>query len=97
MNNEKIKKKLEQLLAERDGAHLPVWIRAPRAGEYEHFSGLSRGKLYQLESLGLIKTASLRPPGAVRGVRLFHLGSLLKYIECLSAECTAKQSDSLNG
>ena len=38
--------RVELLLAERH-AGLPVWIRAPKSGP-EHFTGLSRSKLYDL-------------------------------------------------
>ena len=68
-----------ELLQERYGA-LPVWVRAPRRG-HEHYSGLSRAKLYHLASLGLIISRSLREPGQVRGVRLFNLQSILDFID----------------
>ena len=85
--NDKINKKVEQLLAERDEALRPVWVRAPRPGEVEFYSGLGRGKLYQAEAAGKIKTASLKPPGAVRGVKLFNLQSVLEYVEsCANQE-----------
>jgi hypothetical protein len=59
----------------------PIWVRAPKGGQTEHFTGLSRGKMYALEAAGLVKTASLKPPGAVRGVKLFSLKSLLGYVQ----------------
>lgn len=68
-----------ELLHERDGS-LPIWVRAPRRG-HEHFSGLTRAKLYHLAGLGVIQTRSLREPGRVRGVRLFNLSSILDFIE----------------
>jgi hypothetical protein len=67
------------LLSERDGP-LPVWIRAPKAGT-DFFCGLSRAKLYQAAAEGQIRTASIRPVGRLRGTRLFHLGSILAFIE----------------
>ena len=80
--DEKTKQKLALMLAETDeNSILPVWVRAPRAGEQEHYTGMSRGKLYQAEKGGYVKTASLKPPGAIRGVKLFNLKSLLDYIE----------------
>jgi len=88
MNNIDIEKEAGRLLAQRDASMHPVWVRAPRAGQVEHYSGLARGKLYQLEALGLIKTASLKPRGAVRGVKLFNLSSLLTYVE----SCTRDQA-----
>jgi len=83
--------KLHQLLAERDASLRPIWVRAPKSGQTEFYSWLSRGKLYQAESMGLIKTASLKPPGAIRGVKLFHLESLLKYVE----SCTTPAPSSI--
>ena len=83
--DDKMKKKLEQLLAERDEALRPVWVRAPKPGQVEFYSGLGRGKLYQAEAAGHIKTASLKPPGAVRGVKLFNLNSILEYVQKCSA------------
>jgi len=68
-----------ELLQDRDGS-LPVWVRAPRKG-HEHYSGLTRPKLYHLAALGVIQTKSLREPGRVRGVRLFNLRSILEFIE----------------
>lgn len=69
---------VSDLLAERSG-ELPVWVRAPKRG-LEHYSSLSRAKLYQLDAQGKIKSASLREPGRVRGCRLFLLSSILEYI-----------------
>lgn len=73
-----------ELLNERRGG-LPVWVRAPVRGP-EHFTGLSRAKLYDLIGKGLIRSRSLREPGAIRGCRLFHLGSILDYIERAGVE-----------
>jgi hypothetical protein len=84
MNDQKIENKVKQLLAECDEASRPVWVRAPKPGEVEFYSGLGRGKLYQAEAAGHIKTASLKPPGAVRGVKLFNLKSVLDYVESCS-------------
>ena len=81
MNYKNAQSKAKELLAERDEALRPVWVRAPKPGQVEHYSGLGRGKLYQAEALGYVKTASLKPPGAVRGVKLFNLASVLKYVE----------------
>ena len=71
---------VSEVLADRDGC-LPVWVRAPKAGGHEHFSGQTRATLYNWASLGLIRTASIRRPGQVRGVRVFHLGSILEFID----------------
>lgn len=66
-------------LSERDG-HLPVWVRCPTRGA-EHYTGFRRSKLYELANAGLIRSTSIRKPGQIKGVRLFHLGSLLDYID----------------
>ena len=58
----------------------PEWVRAPSRGQ-EYFSGLGRSKLYQLASRGRIRSKSLREPGQEKGTRLFHLQSILEYIE----------------
>ena len=71
--------RIHGLLADRD-VNIPVWIRAPRNNSLEHYSGLSRAKLYELASEGFIRTVSIRKPGQVKGTRLFHLGSLLAFI-----------------
>ena len=53
--DEKTKQKLALMLAETDeNSILPVWVRAPRAGEQEHYTGMSRGKLYQAEKGGYV-------------------------------------------
>ncbi len=59
---------------------LPFWIRAPKDGP-EWFSGFSRSKLYQLVLEGHIRSVSIREPGQTKGTRLFHLGSILQYID----------------
>jgi hypothetical protein len=68
-----------QLICERDG-DLPVWVRAPKHG-HEFYSGCSRPKLYEWATKGFIRSVSIREPGRVKGVRLFHLASILAFIE----------------
>ncbi len=68
-----------ELAAERDG-HLPVWVRAPKCG-HEFYSGCSRAKLYEWTAKGFIRSVSIREPGQIKGVRLFHLASILAFIE----------------
>ncbi len=60
---------------------LPVWIRAPRCGGPEHYTGFTRSKLYELEGMGKIRSVSIREPGKLKGTRLFHLGSILDFID----------------
>jgi hypothetical protein len=79
--------KARELLTERANG-LPVWIRAPKFGT-EHFTGFSRAKLYELAGKNLIRSVSIREPGAIKGTRLFHLQSILDYIEKCEAEAAA--------
>ena len=65
-------------MAKLDGP-LPVWVRAPKTG-HERFTGLTRPKLYELAGKNLIRSASLREPGQLRGCRLFNLKSILDFI-----------------
>lgn len=80
-----------ELQAERQG-QLPVWIRSPKSGP-EHFCGFSRAKLYELAGDGKIRSVSIREPGQVKGVRLFHLGSILDFV----ARCEAQASTDKEG
>jgi len=66
----------------------PVWIRSPKQGS-EHFTGFSRAKLYELAGTRAIRSVSIRQPGQIKGTRLFHLQSILDYIE--KCEQTAAQ------
>jgi len=68
-----------QFICERDG-NLPIWVRAPKRG-HEFYSGCSRPKLYEWAAKGFIRSVSIREPGRVKGVRLFHLASIFAFIE----------------
>jgi hypothetical protein len=59
---------------------LPIWVRAPKSGT-ELYTGFSRAKLYELANRGEIKSVSIRHRGQFKGTRLFHLSSILKFIE----------------
>jgi hypothetical protein len=83
----RLEDRLNALLAETDKG-LPVWIRAPKTNKVEgestapeHYSGLSRTKLYALAAARDIRSVSLREPGQLKGTRLFHLASILAFIE----------------
>jgi len=76
-----------QIMADQEGS-LPVWVRAPKQG-HEFFSGCTRPKLYEWAGKGLIRSVSIREPGKIKGVRLFHLASILAFIE--RCELEAKQ------
>ena len=65
----------------------PEFIRLPKDGKVCPYTGLSRGKLYQLilpspenHHNPPVRSVCLRPRGAVNGVRLIHLDSLLGYL-----------------
>lgn len=73
------RQRANELTSQRAGP-LPVWIRAPITGP-EFFSGLTRPKLYELAGKNYIRTVTLREPGQKNGVRLFHLQSVLDFIE----------------
>ena len=73
------KDKLNELTNEKQNG-LPVWVRAPAQGQ-EHYTGFTRGKLYELAAKGIIRTASIRHPGQLRGTRIFNLQSILDCIE----------------
>lgn len=77
-----------ELMAERQG-QLPVWIRSPKSGP-EHYVGFTRAKLYELAGDGKIRSVSIREPGQVKGVRLFHLGSILDFVARCEASVNAE-------
>lgn len=56
------------------------WIRIPTRGRCPE-TGLTRPHYYQLINEGRIKSACLRKPGNLTGVRLVWLPSVLAYIE----------------
>jgi len=67
-------------IARTETSQLPIWIRAPKTG-LDFLTGLSRPKLYQLAGEGKIRSRSLREEGQKKGTRLFHLQSILDFIE----------------
>jgi hypothetical protein len=79
-----------QFMADREG-DLPVWVRAPKRG-HEFYSGCSRAKLYEWAAKSFIRSVSIREPGRIKGVRLFHLSSILAFIE----RCEIESKSDLN-
>lgn len=77
------------MLLERDRG-LPIWIRSPKSGS-EHYTGFSRAKLYALMAEGSIRSTSIKDSGAVKGTRLFHLPSILAFIEKCEAAGNSKE------
>jgi hypothetical protein len=72
---------------------VPEFIRLPKPGSRDPFTGLSRSFLYELilpsEANGFkppVRSVHLRKRGAVRGVRLIVLDSLIKYLHSKSVQ-----------
>jgi hypothetical protein len=63
----------------------PEFVRMPRPGQFEPYSGLRRSQLYQLADEGLIQTITLRRRNKVRGTRLIVFDSLMAYLHGLKA------------
>jgi hypothetical protein len=61
-----------------NGAGNEVWDRLPNKGYY---FGMSRPYVYQLIQRGAVKTALIKSPGRVRGIRLVWRPSVLAFIE----------------
>jgi hypothetical protein len=64
----------------------PAFVRLPRPGQREPFSGLTRSTLFNLIKTGRVKSHSLKMPGCKRGVRLVDAISLRAAIETSSPE-----------
>jgi hypothetical protein len=78
-----------QFISDREG-NLPVWVRAPKHG-HEFYSGCTRPKLYEWAAKGFIRSVSIREPGRIRGVRLFHLASIFAFIERCEANALRQE------
>ncbi|MEI7776919.1 MAG: hypothetical protein WCK17_19345 [Verrucomicrobiota bacterium] len=80
---------LAELLNDRDGTR-PIWIRCPKGSGTEYWSGFTRSYLYKLAAEGKIRSVSIRgKPGQVKGVRLFHLQSILDCVATFEAAASA--------
>ena len=84
-------RELAKQLLQEEAKGMPVWVRAPIDG-HEHFTGLTRAKLYELAGKGHIRSVSLREPGKVKGCRLFNLQSMLDYIAKMETRAGDDQS-----
>ena len=83
--------KARELLRDQSNG-LPVWIRSPKKG-VEFYSGFSRAKLYDGANKRHFRSVSIREPGQIKGTRLFHLQSILDYInQCEQEACKFSQS-----
>ena len=59
--------------------HGEDWARMPKPKE--RFFGMSRTTLLELSQAGLIKTVSIRKPGATKGIRLIFVPSLREFLD----------------
>lgn len=59
--------------------------------------GLSRSHLYDLEARGLIRSACLRKPGAIRGRRLFCCASIRAFLGSCMGESRAPGAEANGG
>ena len=84
-------RELAKQLLQEEAKGMPVWVRAPIDG-HEHFTGLTRAKLYELAGKGHIRSVSLREPDKVKGCRLFNLQSMLDYIAKMETRAGDDQS-----
>ena len=75
----RVSARVDELLSDRNG-FLPVWIRSPKSGP-EHYTGIGRSKLYELNAQGKIRSVSIREPGQLKGTRLFDLRSILRFLD----------------
>jgi hypothetical protein len=89
--NRSVQDRVAQLACERVG-NLPVWIRAPKHG-HEFYSGCSRAKLYEWAAKGFIRSVSIREPGQIKGVRLFHLASIFAFFERCEAGAFTEETN----
>ena len=87
--NRRAQTRAAQFISDREG-NLPVWVRAPKHG-HEFYSGCTRPKLYEWAAKGFIRSVSIREPGRIRGVRLFHLASILAFIERCEANALRQE------
>ena len=89
--NQSVPSRAARIASERDG-DLPVWVRAPKRG-HEFYSGCSRPKLHEWAAKSFIRSVSMREPGRVKGVRLFHLASILAFIEQYEANAFTRETN----
>ena len=60
---------------------------------HEFYSGCSRPKLYEWAAKGFIRSVSIREPGRIKGVRLFHLASILAFFERCEAGAFTEETN----
>ena len=67
------------------------WARMPKPKE--RFFGMSRTTLLELSQAGLIKTVSIRKPGANKGIRLIFVPSLREFLDKCTHEVNPFRSE----
>jgi hypothetical protein len=67
------------------------WVRMPKPRE--RLWGLSRTTLLELIQLGEIKSALIRKPGSLKGVRLIYIPSLSTYLRACIEDPKPKPLD----
>src|SRR5262245_28989103 len=60
----------------------PGWQRMPKP--FERLEGLSKTTIFEQVKLGHIKSAHVKAPGAVRGIRLIWMPSLYAWLDSIS-------------
>jgi hypothetical protein len=73
---------------------LPVWIRTSKRG-HEFYSGCTWPKLCKWAAKGFIRSVSISEPGRIMGVRLFHLASILAFIEEFETAAKSERNGTL--
>jgi hypothetical protein len=58
------------------------WVRMPKPKQ--RLCGLSRTTILELSKAELIRTVAIRKPGAIKGIRLIYMPSLLGYLGSLA-------------
>jgi hypothetical protein len=58
------------------------WVRMPKPKQ--RLCGLSRTTILELSEAGFVRTVALRKPGAIKGIRLVFMPSLLDYLNSLT-------------
>ena len=67
------------------------WARMPKPKE--RFFGMSRTTLLELSQAGLIKTVSIRKPGANKGIRLIFVPSLREFLDKCAQEANPLRNE----
>jgi hypothetical protein len=67
------------------------WARMPKPKE--RFFGMSRTTILELSQAGLIKTASIRKPGANKGIRLIFVPSLREFLDKCAQEVNPSRNE----